>query len=153
LRSGICVSCRDISFLYGSKKTKPELSKFLFSRGAWLVFVEIAVMSFIWFFNIAYSTILLQVLFAIGISMIVLGMLIYLPRKAILVFAIIIIACHNLLDGITAEGKSLPSIIWYILHQHNIIEFSGNFVIIEYPVLSWIGVMALGYCFGGFLCK
>ena len=141
------------AFLYGSKKTKPELSKFLISRGAWLVFVEIAIMSFIWFFNITCRTILLQVLFAIGISMIVLGMLIYLPKKAILVLAIIIITCHNMLDGITSEGKSLPSIIWYILHQHSIFEFSRIFVIVEYPVLPWIGVMALGYCFGGFYAK
>ncbi len=142
------------AFLYGSRKTKPALSKFLITRGVWLILVEIIIMDFIWFFDISYSTILLQVIFAIGISMIVLGLLIYLPKKAILVLAIIIIAGHNLLDGITAEGKSFSSIVWYTLHQHSYIEFSENFVMIfDYPVLPWIGVMASGYCFGGLYTK
>jgi len=142
------------AFLYGSRKTKPALSKFLFTRGLWLIFVEIVIMNFIWFFDIRYSTILLQVIFAIGISMIVLGILIYLPQKAILVLALLLIAGHNLLDGITMEGKSFSSIIWYILHQHSFIKFSENFVMIfDYPLLPWIGVMALGYCFGGLYTK
>ena len=142
------------AFLSGSRKTKPELSKFLITRGIWLIFVEIVIMNFIWFFNISYGTILLQVIFAIGFSMIILGILIYLPQKAILILAFIIIAGHNLLDGITMEGKSISSIIWYILHQYSLIEFSGNFVMIfEYPVLPWVGVMALGYCFGGLYSK
>jgi uncharacterized membrane protein len=142
------------AFLYGSRKTKPALSKFLITRGVWLIFVEIIIMDFIWFFDISYSTILLQVIFAIGISMIVLGLLIYLPKKAILVLAVIIIAGHNLLDGITVEGKSYSSIVWYMLHQHSFIEFSENFVMIfDYPLLPWIGVMSLGYCFGGLYTK
>ena len=142
------------AFLYGSRKTKPALSKFLITRGVWLILVEIIIMDFIWFFDISYSTILLQVIFAIGISMIVLGLLIYLPKKAILALAIIIIAGHNLLDGITAEGKSFSSIVWYTLHQHSFIGFSENFVMIfDYPVLPWIGVMASGYCFGGLYTK
>jgi uncharacterized membrane protein len=108
-------------------------------------------MDFIWFFDINYNTIMLQVIWAIGISMIVLGILIYLPRKVILVLALILIAGHNLLDGITMEGKSFASVIWYIFHQYSFVEFSENFVmIVAYPVLPWIGVMALGYCFGGF---
>ncbi len=142
------------AFLYGSRKTKPALSKFLITRGLWLIFVEIAIMDFIWFFNLNYNTILLGVIWAIGVSMIVLGILIHLPRKAILVLALILIAGHNLLDGITMEGKSFASVIWYILHQSSFIEFSENFVmIVAYPVLPWIGVMALGYCFGGFYAK
>jgi uncharacterized membrane protein len=142
------------AFLYGSRKTKPVLSKFLITRGLWLVFVEIVIMNFIWFFDIRYSTILLQIIFAIGVSMIVLGILIYLPQKAILILALVLIAGHNLLDGIKVEGKSFSSIVWYMLHQHSFIEFSENFVMIfDYPVLPWIGVMALGYCFGGLYTK
>jgi uncharacterized membrane protein len=142
------------AFLYGSRKTKPVLSKFLLTRGLWLIFVEIVIMNFIWYFDIRYSTILLQVIFAIGVSMLVLGMLIYLPKKAILILAVIIIAGHNLLDGITMEGRGFSSIVWYILHQYSFIGFSENFVmIVEYPVLPWIGVMSLGYCFGGFYAK
>ena len=142
------------AFLYGSRKTKPALSKFLFTRGLWLIFVEIVIMDFIWFFDVSYSTMLLQVIFAIGVSMIVLGILIYLPQKALLILALVLIAGHNLFDGIIVEGKSFSSIVWYMLHQYSLVEFSENFVmIVEYPVLPWIGVMALGYCFGGLYTK
>jgi uncharacterized membrane protein len=111
-------------------------------------------MNFVWFFNINYNSILLQVIWAIGVSMIALGMLIYLPQKAIFVLALLLIAGHNLLDGITMEGKSFTSVIWYILHQSSFIEYSENFVmIVAYPVLPWIGIMALGYCFGRFYEK
>jgi uncharacterized membrane protein len=111
-------------------------------------------MSFIWYFNINYNFIYLQVLWAIGVSMIVLGVLIYLPQKAILVLALLLIVGHNLLDGITMEGKSFTSVLWYMLHQQNYVEFSENFLIlVGYPVLPWIGVMTLGYCFGGFYSK
>ena len=142
------------AFIYGSRNTKSVLFKFLITRGLWLIFVEVVIMDFIWFFDISYSTILLQVIFAIGVSMIVLGILIHLPRKAILVSALLLIAGHNLLDGITMEGESLSSIVWYMLHQHNFIEFSEDFIMIfDYPVLPWMGVMALGYCFGELYTK
>ena len=142
------------AFLYGSKKTKPALFKFLITRGFWLIFIETAIMSFIWYFDIHYTTIYLQVIWAIGVSMIFLAILIYLPSKVLLILALLLVAGHNLLDGITMEGKSFTSIIWYILHQSSFIEFSENFVlIVGYPILPWIGVMVLGYCFGGFYAK
>lgn len=139
------------AFLYGRKKTKPVLFKFLFTRGLWLIFIDIVVMSLIWRFDITYGFINLQVLWAIGVSMIVLAILIYLPQKALLILSLLLIAGHNLLDGITMEGKSFTSVIWYILHQSNLVVFSDNFAMyIFYPILPWIGVMALGYCFGKF---
>lgn len=142
------------AFLYGTRKTKTELFKFLITRGLWLIIVEIVIMNFIWFFDIRYSTILLQVIFAIGVSMIVLGMLIYFPQKSILILALVLITGHNLLDGITVEGKSFSSIVWYMFHQHSFIKFSESFVMIfDYPVLPWIGVMATGYCFGRLYAK
>jgi uncharacterized membrane protein len=137
------------AFLYGSKKTKPELCKFLITRGLWLIFIEIAIMTVLWFFNITYNIILLQVIWAIGVSMIFLGAFIYLPWKVLLVVAIILVAGHNILDGITAEGKSFVSILWYVFHQPYFLALSENLIImVSYPVLPWIGVMALGYCFG-----
>jgi uncharacterized membrane protein len=68
--------------------------------------------------------------------------------------ALLLIAGHNLLDWITMEGESLSSIVWYMLHQHSFIEFPENFIMIfDYPVLPWMGVMALGYCFGELYTK
>jgi len=137
------------AFLYGSKKTKPELFKFLLSRGIWLIFLELVVNNLIWTFDLSYSIPIVQVIWAIGVSMVVLSLLIYLPRKIILAIGIILIAGHNALDGIVMEGQSLQSMIWYFLHQQQMLVYDNDFIfMIQYPLIPWIGLMALGYCFG-----
>lgn len=137
------------AFLYGSKKTKPELFKFLFTRGLWLIFLEITLNNLLWKFDITFSRVILQVIWAIGLSMIALSMLVFLSRKALLILGIIIVAGHNLLDGIVMQGNSLQSIVWYILHQATIIKVSdASDIGIFYSILPWIGVMLLGYSLG-----
>ena len=137
------------AYLYGCKKTKPELSKFLFSRGLWLIFLEIFLNDFIWFFDKDFEFIQLQIIWVIGFSMICLAFLIYLPQKMILAIGILLIVCHNLLDSITMEGNSLKSVTWYILHQVNTFPLGENRSVgISYPLIPWPGVMMIGYCFG-----
>ena len=72
-------------YLQSLRKTKKELSLFLIKRGLWLIFLEVVVVSFGWSFNPAYHGIFLQVIWAIGISMVLLGLLINLPFNAIFV--------------------------------------------------------------------
>lgn len=142
------------AYLYGCKKTKSELFKFLFTRGIWLVFLEIALNNLIWTFDIFHDKFILQVIWAIGFSMICLSFLIYLPKKIILVLGIILVAGHNALDGIEMQGSSLKSIIWYILHQEHRLPLAPfDIAIFHYPVIPWIGLMALGYCFGNLYKK
>lgn len=137
------------AFLYGSKKTKPELFKFLFTRGLWLVFLEITLNNLLWKFDITFSRITLQVIWAIGLSMVALSFLIFLSRKAILIIGLIIVAGHNLLDGVVMQGNNFQSITWYILHQASIVQISDTKdIAIFYPILPWIGVMLLGYSLG-----
>ena len=136
------------AFLYGVKKTKKELSKFLISRGLWLIFVEVVIMNFLWWFDISYGFVNLQVIWAIGICMVLLGLIIYLPKKLILIIGLLMVFGHNLLDGIILQGTSFKSIIWYLLHQQNYISAGIRTIGITYPIVPWIGVMALGYCFG-----
>ncbi len=137
------------AFLYGTKKTKHELFKFLLTRGLWLIFLEITLNNFLWKFDITLSRLILQVIWAIGLSMVALSFLIYLSRKTLLIVGIIIVAGHNLLDGIVMQGNSFQSIIWYILHQANIVTVSSTSDIgIFYPILPWIGLMVLGYSLG-----
>jgi uncharacterized membrane protein len=139
------------AFLWGRKRTKTELFKFLFTRGLWLIFIGEVVVNFIWWFDTSFEFFIFQVLWAIGASMMILSVLIYLPPKALLVLAILLIAGHNFLDGIRMEGLSFGAIIWYILHQPAFIPLSDRVgIYLEYPILPWIGVMALGYCFGKF---
>lgn len=139
------------AFLYGSKKTKPELFKFLFTRGIWLIFLELVVNNFIWTFDLTYSFPIVQVIWAIGFSMVCLSFLIFLPKKAIFAIGIILVASHNLLDGIVMEGQGFQSVVWYFIHQQNMLVYGSDFVfLIQYPLVPWMGVMALGYCFGIF---
>jgi len=125
------------------------LFKFLFTRGIWLVLLEVVVNNFIWTFDVTFSLIILQVIWAIGFSMICLSFLIYLPKKVIIVIGILLVAGHNLLDGIILQGSSFKSILWYVLHQDMFLATgSDSMIVFHYPLIPWIGLMALGYCFG-----
>ena len=133
------------AFMIGKRKSPAELSSFLFKRGLWLVFVEIIIINFAWKFDLNFTHIGLQTIWSLGISMIVLAGLIYLPKKVILAFSIVIIVGHNLLDNIHFEG----SYLWSILHEYKQFEFiDGHEVLFAYSLLPWIAVMSLGYCFG-----
>ncbi|MBC7423597.1 MAG: DUF1624 domain-containing protein, partial [Ferruginibacter sp.] len=105
------------AFLTGQKKSKKDLSIFLLKRGLWLIFLEMIVTNLGWNFNIAFPMFLFITIWALGISMIVLAGLIHLPKKIILAFSILLIAGHNLLDGIHVEGNTLPAFGWALLHE------------------------------------
>jgi len=142
------------AFLYGSKKTKKELSKFLFTRGIWLILLEIIVNNFIWTFDFSYSLNIFQVIWAIGLSMVFLSLIIYIPKKLSLIIGVVIVSGHNLLDGIVTEGTDPASIIWYIFHQDMFLTLSSSkMVVFHYPVLPWIGTIILGYHFGRLYIK
>jgi len=137
------------AFLYGTKTTKKQLSFFLFTRGIWLILLEIVVNNLIWTFDFSFSFPILQVIWAIGLSMIALSVLVRLPYKAILAVGILLVAGHNLLDSIVMQGNSLQSIIWYVLHQQMFLTISPDrMIVLAYPIIPWIGVISLGYCFG-----
>jgi len=141
------------AYLYGQNRPKKELSKFLISRGIWLVFLEVTVMTVFWWFSLDFDFFNLQVLWAIGVSMIALGLLIRLPTKILLIIGLILVAGHNVLDGITMEGGEPLAILWYILHQPNFVQFESISVMFLYPILPWIGVIILGYVFGQLYSK
>jgi uncharacterized membrane protein len=138
------------AFLHGSRgRSKRELSRFLFTRGAWLVLIELTVVVFGWTFNAAFDFFVLQVIWAIGWSMIALAWLIYLPRGVIATLAFVIIAGHNLLDGIEANRLRDFRWLWLLLHEPGFLSpVSGVKVFALYPLIPWIGVMAAGYAFG-----
>jgi len=138
------------AYLYGTKKSsKHELSRFLFTRGLWLIFVELVIVNFAWTFDITYSFRLLQVIWAIGISMVALAALVYLPMSIIAAIGFVLVLGHNLLDPISVSGNTPSDMLWYVLHQHEfLILSSGNVINFVYPILPWIGVMALGYTLG-----
>jgi uncharacterized membrane protein len=136
------------AFLVGQRKTKKQLSLFLLTRGLWLMFLELTVVNFAWFFNFHFPSFFLVVIWTLGLSMVVLSALIHLPLKIILVTGILIVAGHNLLDNIHVPGTDIKAFLWAELHEPQRFTIAGHLVGTGYPVLAWIGVMALGYCFG-----
>ena len=138
------------AFLYGIRRANVrETALFLLTRGLWLVFVELLIVNFAWTFDITYSFRILQVIWAIGISLVVLSGLVFLPKWMILGIGMVLVFGHNLLDSIHREGSSMQDVIWYALHQPNSVFINSTHLInFVYPVLPWIGLMALGYGFG-----
>ena len=142
-------------------KSKRELSKFLLTRGLWLIVLELTVVRFGVFFSLDYRFLgFLQVIWVIGVSMIVLAGLIHLPLRVIAGFGLAMIALHNLLDrfqvtGWRGPGSRVPSIgekLWMLAHQgfsvFPLAGFPSPIVIVIYPLIPWIGVMAVGYTLG-----
>ncbi len=138
-------------YLQSLRKTKKELSLFLIKRGFWLIVVEVVILSFGFTFNPQFNIIPLQVIWAIGISMVLLGMLIHLPFYLILALGILIVAGHNLLDIIEADPNFKPGFWWDLLHTGRFTPHAigrQRYLLIVYPFLAWTGVMMLGYCTG-----
>jgi uncharacterized membrane protein len=133
------------AYLTGRRCTRAELSRFLVTRGLWLVVLEVTLMSLVWTFNVRYDHgLFLQVIWAIGVSMIVLGALVHLPLPEIAAYSLLIIFGHNLLDGIDPQTFGAWAPLWSLLHVSGPMPYA----FVAYPLIPWIAVMSLGYCLG-----
>jgi uncharacterized membrane protein len=138
-------------YLQSLRKTKKELSAFIFKRGLWLIFIEVAVMALVMSFNPFYNFIFLQVIWTIGISMVLLSVLIYLPFRVILALGLVIVLGHNLLDIPESAPGFKAGFLWDLLHSglFDIYPLTPDHnIVILYPFLAWTGLMMLGYCTG-----
>ena len=138
-------------YLQSLRKTKNELSVFLIKRGLWLIFVELVIVSFAWSFNPAFERFPLAVIWAIGVSMFLLGFLIRLPYKVILGLGLIIVFGHNLLDFAEAAPGFKGGFLLDLLHSSKWTSYTivrNHNLIIAYPFLPWLGLMMVGYCAG-----
>src|SRR5690606_117988 len=110
---------------------------------------EFTIVNFAWFFNFRFPFIALQVIWAIGVSMIVLSMLVRLPLKAILITGLVFVCGHNLLDGVHFPGTGIGSFLWSLFHDPGYYSLGGDRgIFVAYPLIPWVGTMALGYCLG-----
>jgi uncharacterized membrane protein len=138
-------------YLQGLRKTKKQLSGFLIKRGLWLIGIEVFIMSFAFTFDVNYHYVVFQVIWSIGISMILLGLINRLPIRVLFAIGIVIVAGHNLLDYVEAKHVGAFGFTWDLLHRGNFALYKiwGNHIlIILYPFLPWTGLMLLGYCLG-----
>src|SRR5262249_45197598 len=138
------------AYLHGRRLgSTRELSLYLLTRGLWLALLEITIIRAVWLLWIGPEILVLQVVWAIGMSMVILAGLVWLPRAAIAAFAVAVIAGHNLLDAVAAEQLGGLRWLWLVLHQEGRLEpFPGATWLVVYPLVPWVAVMAAGYAIG-----
>jgi uncharacterized membrane protein len=141
--------------LMAARKTPAELATFLITRGLWLVFIEVFVISTGISFapfgdpNLGGKTFLmLQVIWAIGVGMILLGLLQFLGRKVCLALGVIIVLGHNALDPVWPTLQAYPqgeAPLWISFHTLLVKPIGPFFLVSSYPALPWLGVILLGF--------
>jgi uncharacterized membrane protein len=139
--TGACLALR--------KKSRAALSWFLFSRGLWLIVLEVTIVRFAMQFNFDYRMTLLVVIWALGWAMITLSVLVWLPKWMVGTFGIFMISTHNLLDigDSSLFGKFAP--LFVVLHQQGpIFSANGHMLVVAYPLIPWVGVTAAGFALG-----
>lgn len=131
------------------RKTPKELAIFLLTRGLWLVILELTVIRFSFFFNLTYDFTVLQVIWVIGWSMVVLAAFVFLPDLLVLTLGLLIIAGHNALDLIQIKADEQGFVIWAILHQTGVFPIGeGKVVGAFYAFIPWLGIMMTGFGLG-----
>jgi uncharacterized membrane protein len=134
-------------YLQRQRKSAATLTRALILRGLWLIALEVTVVSFGWSFGFGMP--IFQVIWVIGVSLIVLAGLQWLHLSAVGAFGAIVIFGHDLLDRVHAESLGRWSDAWYVLHERGVLTFHAHpIAVYGYPMIPWVGVMALGYCFG-----
>jgi uncharacterized membrane protein len=135
------------AWIAGTRRTRGELTRFLVSRGLWLILLEFTVITFGWYFTTRWTMgAVAQVIWVIGGSMVVLAGLVHLPRPVVAAFGAVLVLGHNLLDGVTPEQLGAFAPVWRVLHVSGPLGALPVFLL--YPLVPWVGVMALGYALG-----
>jgi uncharacterized membrane protein len=135
--------------LWQRGRTRGQLSVFLLTRGVWLMLLEITVMRLAYDFDPGSPyPVFLLVLWVLGLCMVCLAALVWLPVPALAGLSLAVILLHNGLDGVTADRFGGAAAAWNVLHQPGAFTIGGTTVLVGYPLVPWIAVMALGFCSG-----
>lgn len=133
--------------LAAARTPAPDLQRFLVTRGLWLLVLELVVTPLGWQFGFEPLPAFALVLWVLGWSMILMALAVRLPRSAVGVVALVLIAGHNLADGVRPEVFGAWAPLWHLLHVPGFLWPGGIFI--GYPLVPWVGVMALGYVMAG----
>jgi uncharacterized membrane protein len=137
------------AYLSRRRRSTRDLSRFLVTRGLWLIVLELTVVRFFWQFNVDYRLTVLTVLWALGWAMILLGVLVHLPVRIVGAIGVLMIATHNLFDRVQAGAFGALAPLWSVLHAPNIVVPGPEHVVfVAYALIPWVGVTAAGYALG-----
>jgi uncharacterized membrane protein len=143
-------------FLQQQRKTKRQLTKLLLTRGLWLIIIELTLVQLVFNFHWQWNVQLLEVIWASGASMMLMAGLIHLSVRSTGIIGALLIFGHNALDGVMPASFGRLGWLWCLLHVPGSITGPPTrppIVIVAYPLLPWVGVMALGYAFGSVLLR
>jgi uncharacterized membrane protein len=137
-------------------RTVPEISRFLLTRGVWLVLLELTVVSVGWYFTFRVVPWTAGVLWALGWSMVLMAALVWLPLPVIAIVGLALIGLHNTTDAVPPETFGALAWVWRILHVADFLNpridpHAETLLRIDYPIVPWVGVMAVGYSIGPLL--
>lgn len=141
------------AYLVGFRKSKKELSGFLIKRGLWLILIEVTVITFGLTYNPSFNFIILQVIWAIGWSMILLGLLVRTNITVIIIAGCLIFFGHNIFDYLTLPKDGVMRVVLTALFTSSgaVFPVRSNFMMGDfYAILPWTGAMLLGYATGSF---
>jgi uncharacterized membrane protein len=126
------------------QRSQAELSRFLLTRGLWLIFLDLVLLRcFAYQFNVDYRVTMLLVVWALGWAMITLSALVWLPASVVTALGVLVIVGHNLFDSVRSANP-----LWAILHSPGVVLSGEHVVFVAYPLIPWIGVTAMGYGLG-----
>ncbi len=153
------------AFLYAQRHR--DLTRFLVTRGLWLILLELTILRVAWTFNTDFTGYnMAGVIWVIGWCMIALALLVHLrlpasagqarlPPAVVAAFGVIVIAGHNVIDFFPtfapAALQSNFSGLWKVLYlgfTAGPVALGRTELWILYSLVPWVGVMAAGYAFG-----
>jgi uncharacterized membrane protein len=124
-------------------RSRAALSRFLIARGVWLLVLELVITPIGWQFGFQLIPAFALVLWALGWSMIVMALLVHLPVRVVMAASLLVIAGHNLMDGVRPESLGTLAWLWRVLHVPGFAI--PGVLFIAYPLIPWVTVMSLGY--------
>ena len=138
------------AYLSLARKSRAELSRFLVTRGVWLIFLELVVVRALGFqFNLDYRATLLYILWALGWAMIALSALVQLPVRWVTAIGAAMILLHNAFDSVRASSFGALAPLWTLLHAPGVVYADKEHVVFAaYVLIPWIGVTAVGFGLG-----
>ena len=138
-----------ISFWHRKKGSRVALARYLLTRGAWFIFLELTIMQLAYNLNVSSKyLILLLILWIFGICMLAMALLVFLPFRVLLIFSIATICLHNLLDRVNSATFGSAEWLWKMFHQPGLISIAGHPALVTYTIVPWVAVMTAGFCFG-----
>ena len=135
------------AFFYGRRRTPQALTRFLWTRGLWLILIEFTVVGTAWTFLFPWG--FFGVIWCLGACMVLMAAIVRMPLRWIAAFSGLLILGHDLLDPIRPRQFGSLAPLWTILHVKGgvLLPFGARSFVL-FPLIPWVAVMAAGYVFG-----